>query len=210
MLVGISGIDGSGKSTVAARLADRLNSLWMKTVLVQLDDWHNPPAVRFSPTRPAETFYESGLRMDELFSTLVLPLQRDRRVHLQATLARLPEERPFRHTFAFDQVDMVVLEGIFLFKQRFQGHFDFRCWVDCPFQTALVRALRRNQEGLAAERLVRDYQRIYFPAQRVHFAKDRPIDSADFIFCNSTERAAKAALAAGHSTGAASLWGEMR
>ena len=189
LLVGISGIDGSGKSTLAPQLAARLNSLGPKTELIELDDWHNPPALRFNPARPASTFYESGLRHDELFSTLVLPLRNKRSVFMETTISRQPDERPFRHTFHYEDVDIVILEGIFIFKQQYQHHFDFRCWVECPFDVALERALRRNQEGLSQQSLIHAYETIYFPAQRLHFAADRPFDGVDFVFHNADDDA---------------------
>jgi uridine kinase len=49
---------------------------------------------------------------------------------------------------AFDNVDLILLEGIFLFKRAHQQRYDFRLWIDCSFKTALERALRRSQEGL--------------------------------------------------------------
>lgn len=187
MLVGISGIDGSGKSAIAPRVVEQLTRRGVRAQLIQLDEWHNPPAVRFDPQRPAETFYQRGLRHAELFDMLVLPLQRERRLRLQAVISRLPDEQLFTHTFAFDNVEVIVLEGIFIFKRQFQARFDFRCWVECPFHVALARALRRNQEGLLAAAIVRDYESIYFPAQRLHFELDRPRDGVDFVFHNGAD-----------------------
>ncbi len=195
LLAGISGIDGSGKSTIAPRVVKCLNAAGLTAERILLDDWHNPPAVRFNPQRPAETFYEKGLRHEELFKNLVLPLQRNRSVRVEAIISRQPDEVPFRHTFAYDDVDVMVFEGIFIFKQQFQEHFDFRCWVECPFDVALERALRRNQEGLPPEAIVRDYQTIYFPAQRLHFANDRPAEGVDFVFHNGASESAPSGAA---------------
>ena len=187
VLAGISGIDGSGKSTIAPRVVEGLRGRGLRTELILLDDWHNPKDVRFDPHRPAETFYEKGLRHKELFQKLVLPLQRERRVQLTATISRQPDEVPFQHTFRYENVDVVVFEGIFLFKKEFQQHFDFRCWVECPFEIALERALRRNQEGQTREGLIRDYETIYFAAQRLHFERDQPWQGVDFLFDNAAE-----------------------
>lgn len=189
ILAGISGIDGSGKSTLAPIVVQRLKAIGRRTVLIRLDDWHNPPAVRFDPARPAQTFYEKGLRHEELFANLVLPLKQYRRVRMTATISRPPEERAFRHTFAYDDVDVILFEGIFIFKKKFVRHFDFRCWVGCPFDVALQRALRRNQEGLPEEAIIRDYETIYFPAQRLHMDYDRPAEGVDFLFRNGTDAA---------------------
>lgn len=45
-------------------------------------------------------------------------------------------------------------------------------WLDCTFETALERALRRGQEGLRLGETIRAYPAIYCPAQRIHFARD--------------------------------------
>ena len=77
-----------------------------------------------------------------------------------------------------------MLEGIYLLKRAFRRYYDLTLWVDCSFETALVRALRRGQEGLSPDETIRVYQTIYFPAQYIHFALDNPQSSADVILDN--------------------------
>ena len=50
--------------------------------------------------------------------------------------------------------------------------------------TALARALARNQESLPRERLIADYRRVYFPAQRLHDALDAPAHFAGLTLAN--------------------------
>ena len=57
-------------------------------------------------------------------------------------------------------------------------------WLDCTFATALERALRRGQEGLPPDETIRAYETIYFPAQRIHFARDEPRAGADLVVPN--------------------------
>jgi uridine kinase len=114
----------------------------------------------------------------------VLPL-RERRTH--EVVMDFAEEtatayRP--HTYRFENVDVILLEGIFLFKRAWRGHFDLALWLDCTFETALERALRRGQEGLPPEETIRAYETIYFPAQRIHFARDEPRRGADLVIAN--------------------------
>ena len=89
-----------------------------------------------------------------------------------------------KHVYEFDDVDLILLEGIFLFKRELQQCYDFRLWIDCSFKTALERALSRSQEGLPPADTIDAYERIYFPAERVHFERDSPRDSADLVFVN--------------------------
>lgn len=79
-------------------------------------------------------------------------------------------------------MDVVVLEGIFLLRTEWRARYDLSFWIDCSERTALERALRRNQERLSPERLIADYRRIYFPAQRVHAVCDEPRWHADGLF----------------------------
>jgi uridine kinase len=184
LLVALSGIDGSGKTTLSRRLADQLEALGLRTALLHLDPWHNPPGVRFSADDPGRHFYANAFRFDELFERLVEPLRRARSVHLSIELTRLPENDAFVHAFDFDGVDVIVLEGIFLFKRELVGSYDLAYWVECPFEVALGRALARNQEGQSEAELRRDYEAIYFPAQRIHLERDRPRAAARAVIDN--------------------------
>ena len=62
--------------------------------------------------------------------------------------------------------------------------YDFRLWIDCSFETALERAIARSQEGLAPSATIAAYERIYFPAERVHIERDAPRDAADLVYAN--------------------------
>jgi len=184
LIVAVSGIDASGKSTLARRAAAELNARGVGAVVISGDDWHNPPEKRFSASNPAEHFYQNAFRFDELFRILIQPLRRLRELQVTIGLTRLPQNESFRKTYDFRGVDVVILEGIFLLKREFMGNYDLSFWVDCSFQTALARALQRNQEGLSGGEIVRDYQTIYFAAQKIHFAKDAPRENADFVIAN--------------------------
>lgn len=115
---------------------------------------------------------------------LINPLRRNRSIRLMVDLTRLPQNDVVWHTYDFQQVDVIVLEGTFLLKREWRKHYDLAFWVECSFETALERAIARNQEGLSEEEIIRDYHEIYFLAQRLHLAKDDPRASVDGIFEN--------------------------
>jgi uridine kinase len=184
VLVGITGIDGAGKGHVAARIAGALRGHGLAVALINVDGWLNLPAVRFDPADPAEHFYRHALRLDEMFDRLVLPL-RDRRSHrLTMDFAEETATAYRPHTYAFDGVDVVVLEGIYLLKRAYRDRYDVSVWVECSFETALRRAIARAQEGLPPEATIRAYETIYFPAQRIHFERDDPRAAASLVVPN--------------------------
>jgi uridine kinase len=184
LLVGISGIDGCGKGYLTSRIAVELQGQGEAVAGINVDGWLNLPHRRFNPEKPAEHFYENALRLDEMFAQLILPLKANRAHDLIADFAEetATEYRP--HRYFFNNVDLILLEGIYIFKRAYRHHFDLAFWIDCTFETAIERALERRQEGLPEEETLRAYQTIYFPAQQIHFDRDDPRASADFIINN--------------------------
>lgn len=108
MLVGLSGIDGSGKGFLATRLKRELE--------------------------------RSRRRTHRLLAR-----------HAEETATAYSD-----HLYDFREVDVVLLEGIFIYKRAYRSHFDLALWIDCSFATALERALRRpivlNDPRLSAAR----------------------------------------------------------
>lgn len=183
-LVGISGIDASGKGYVARQLAARLALHSIVAANINVDGWLNLPDKRFNPGEPAQHFYENAIRFDELFDQLVLPLRNQRSVTLVANFVEATARTFRKHTYSYQNPDVVLVEGIFLFKRNYRKLFDLAIWVDCSFSTALARALERKQEGLPPALTIRAYDIIYFPAQKIHMEKDHPREAADLVFAN--------------------------
>lgn len=179
LLVAVSGIDGSGKGYTTAQLVTALNQQGLHAVNINLDAWLTLPSERFNTINPGEHFYRHAFHFEALFDQLIEPLRHNRSVHLVTTLTG-EAGIPFTQTYDFDAVEIIVLEGIFLLKQELRHRYDLSIWVDCSFETALERALKRNQEGLSPAAI----RQVYFPAQRSHLATDNPRAAADLIYLN--------------------------
>lgn len=182
MLIGISGIDASGKGFVTNKLANSLTAF--NVAIINVDGWLNLPYVRFSDADHGSHFYENALRLDELFERLILPLKQNRSINIVADFAEETADKFRAHNYKFDGIDIILLEGIFLFKLSYVGHFDLKIWIDCNQDTALQRAILRSQEGLSPDETTRAYETIYFPAQQLHFERDNPRSTADLIVSN--------------------------
>ncbi len=89
-----------------------------------------------------------------------------------------------KRLYEFKDVDVILLEAIYLLQPSFISYYDLSFWIDCSFETALERALARGQEGLPQQETVKAYQTIYFPAQEIHFQKDNPKSLATAIINN--------------------------
>lgn len=184
LLVGVSGIDGSGKGFVGQRLEEQLSARGWKVAFIGTDPLQNPLTVRLSETLPARHFYEHVFRWRELFDDVIDPLVASRRLDVVVNAIRTDVDEYYPLRYRFDDIDIVVLEGILLFKRQLARRFDVKLWVDCTFATALARAHARNQENQPPEVIDRDYARIYHAAQRLHFELDEPRAGAEVIVVN--------------------------
>lgn len=190
VLVALSGIDGCGKGFVAARLVEALQADGLRVAPINVDGWLNLPAVRFSATDPAAHFYAHAIRFDALFAELVLPLRARRSLRVEYDFAAETATSFRRQTSVFEDVDVIVLEGVYLLKRAFVQHYDVAVWIDCSVETALERALSRGQEGLPRAQTITAYRTIYSPAQEIHCARDRPRQAADAVVVNDPRLAA--------------------
>jgi uridine kinase len=184
LLVGISGIDAGGKGFVTAKLASVLKHNGFKTAVINVDGWLNLPNVRFGGQNAGKHFYKHALRLDEMFERLILPLKQCGSVDIESDLTEETAAEFRRHRYSIDHADVVLLEGIFIFKRQYRKLFDLKIWVDCSFETAIKRAALRSQESLSVDDTVKAYRSIYFPAQITHFKRDQPRESADLTIVN--------------------------
>ncbi len=184
VLVAISGIDGSGKGHLTRLIVEQLCRTGLNSIHLNVDGWLNLPAKRFSKEHPAQQFYDHAIRFEEMFQQLVLPLRKARSISLMADFTEETATSYRQHLYQYRDVDVIVLEGIYLLKEAFRSYFDLSFWIECSFETALERALQRGQEQLPPAETIQAYETIYFPAQRIHFAKDNPRSAADFIIAN--------------------------
>ena len=183
LLVGISGIDASGKGFVTTRIAESLQKRGIKLAVISADGWLNLPHVRFHQQDLAKHFYENAIRFDEMFERVILPLRGTRNVNVESDFTEETATTFRKHRYAFRNIDIILLEGIFLFKPMYRDHFDVKVGSTAHSQPLCVGQWPGPGRFAAAE-VKRAFETIYFPAQRIHLARDNPRKAADIVFTN--------------------------
>jgi uridine kinase len=187
VLVAITGIDGCGKGYVTAQVVDALRSEGGRVASINVEGWLNLPDKRFDTSNLAEHFYLNAIRFEEMFDHLVLPLRDRRSLRIEANYTEKTAMDYRRYVYEFEDIDVIVLEGIYLLKRDFRHHYDLSCWIDCSFKTALQLIVSRGQEGLSPEETTQACRKIYFPAQEIHFKNDKPRAAATLIVNNDAQ-----------------------
>src|SRR5262249_7131248 len=108
LLVGISGIDGSGKGLVTIKVADALRDKSLNVAVISADDWLNLPNVCLNPENYAEHFYKHAIRFDEMFERLITPLCDHREVDVLADCGDAKATSHRKHRCVFRNIDIVL------------------------------------------------------------------------------------------------------
>jgi uridine kinase len=142
-LVSISGIDASGKGYLTAKMAAALQTLGFRVANINIDGWLNLPHVRFDNSNPAEHFYFRAIRFEEMFRELIFPLRDRGSLTIEMDYAEETSTEYRKHLCVYVDIDIILLEGIFLLKRAFH--------TICRFgSTAPVTALERWRQKDAA------------------------------------------------------------
>ncbi|MDQ0612387.1 uridine kinase [Microbacterium sp. W4I4] len=140
VVVGIDGVDGSGKTRFAARLADGLQPMPVR--VVHADDHLNPPEIRHARGRNSP----EGFWLDTY----------DHASLLGAVAA------------ARAAGGIVLVEGMFLHRVELRSLWDFSVFLDVPFAVTAARMAVRDgshpDHRHASMRRYVDGQRLYFAA----------------------------------------------
>lgn len=182
--IAISGIDASGKGHTAKLLQKDLEHKGYKVANINIDPWQNPLPVRLRKDNPAENVYENIFRWNDFFEQLIFPLKQNKNIYLLTNGILSDADNYYPLVYDYKNIDIILIDGILLLKQKYLFLYDYKIWIDCSFETGLKRAIKRNVEKLDEERLIHDYHTFYYAAQRLHLRRDNPVRIADLIFTN--------------------------
>lgn len=157
VLVGIDGVDGSGKTTFANAIAESFS--YRPTVLIHLDDFLNVSKIRHRRGRDSpEGFWLDSYDYESLTRNVVEPLlPSGTGVYCRSSFDPSIDKaiQPALHQCAADAV--VIVEGMFLHRDELTGAWDFSLFLDVPFderpgewQSGTDRSRTRNTRRCSA------------------------------------------------------------
>ncbi|MCR9205882.1 MAG: hypothetical protein NXH75_14965 [Halobacteriovoraceae bacterium] len=187
-LIGIDGIDGAGKTTFANLIEKEFQAKGDHTVRVSIDSFHHPREVRLKQgTLSAKGYYEDSFDYSFLIEHLLKPAKALTQNQI------LPVSKfDWIKNSADGQREMItpntfiVFDGIFLFRPELQDFWDFKIFLDIPFETSLARGLKRDSDLLGGVDATREkYLSRYIPGQKIYLEKVNPKSLADLVIKNS-------------------------
>ncbi|MFC1958024.1 HAD-IA family hydrolase [Chloroflexota bacterium] len=184
-VVGITGIDVSGKTKFAESLAMFLISKDYRPQIINLDDFHNPQKVRYSGEDQAENYYNRSFDINTIVERLLIPIHQKSKHSIKLTLLDLHTDKyEVEKEFSFDQNTIVLFEGVFLFRQELSPYTDYKIFLEIPFEESKNRAAVRDVPIYGKE-MLRKYDEKYLPAQRKYLDEFPASKTVDMVIDNS-------------------------
>jgi uridine kinase len=185
-IVGIDGLDGSGKSQFAARLASVCRGAGAAVVSLSVDDFRRP--VSFGDAAAEEQlYYERYYDFAAFDGCLRAFLAGDEAAvvpRYDGASERLEGER----TFPFGGVELAIVDGVFLRRAPVIAAGATILLTVSP-EEARRRILERDRKkGRSDEEIIRRITRRYFPGQERYRREHDPLGRAAVVIANDDWR----------------------
>jgi uridine kinase len=166
LIIGIAGGSGSGKSTVAAKVAESLGSA--RVAFIDMDAYYRDHAgLTHDQLRHLNWDHPDAFDLDLLAEHLT---RLGRGEAVEKPVYDFTAHRRSAKTVRIEPSDVVVIDGILLLvDERIRGRCDVKVFVDTDADTRLIRRIRRDlvARGRPLEEILDPYQTPVQPMHRL-------------------------------------------
>ncbi len=182
--IGIDGVDGSGKTTLANRLADTLTLRGDSIIRATIDSFHHPKSHRYKrgELSPNAYFFDS-INFPVVANDILRPLGPIGNCSYRPAIHDLKTDLPIQNNWKnADREQILIFDGVFLQRDELVGLFDYVIFLMVDFEVSVPRALNRNFEEIEDPDELRErYIQKYVAAQEMYLSSCSPTKKADMV-----------------------------
>ncbi len=182
VVLGINGVDTSGKTFFAEDLGLYLKYRGYQIQLLHMDDFHNPKEIRYKDTSP-QGYIDYAFDLNRLQSiiTEIKENDSDKEFYvLNLESNTYTKKLPIKTT----RNTIIILEGVMLYRPPICSIIDYKIFLDINFDEVIKRATKRDVPKYGVEFLDK-YRERYIPAQKIYLQSYRPKDICDLVIDNN-------------------------
>ncbi len=184
-IIGINGVDASGKTTFTAELARYVESIGYTCQIISIDDFHNPLVQRRQGKTEIDAYYNNAFNYERLIDEVLHPLKKTGQVHRDIMCLDLDTDTYTAHRRIDIDADTVVLvEGVLLLRPPLLAYLDGTVFLDVKFEEVLERARVRDVPKYG-EAFLSKYIDKYIPVQKRYVEAFKPDERCDILIDNN-------------------------
>lgn len=150
VILGVDGVDGSGKTVFADGLAEVFAEVGTTVFRSSIDGFHRPRAERYARGRNSpEGFYRDSYDYQTFRRVLIDPFregwQTAATAGFQLEAFDVARDAPVESAWVSAPRDAVlIVDGVFLHRPALRELWDWSVWLDVPFDVAFARMALRD------------------------------------------------------------------
>jgi uridine kinase len=185
--IAINGIEGTGKTIMAEKLTEYLNSENTKAIQVSIDGFHFNKEVRYKQGRDsAKGYYENSYDEIAFVEKVLKSSQTEFPNYTIATHDLETDEYLSLEPIELKNNTVLVTDGAYLFKPNYRNHWDLKIYLKTSFEIAMNRGIERDKSSLGGIDLTKEkYEKRYHKSSRRYLTENEPEKIADIIIDNS-------------------------
>lgn len=190
VLVGVDGVDASGKTTLANKLAACLEQSNRQIIRASIDGFHNPIVVRYRQGRESPSgYYQDSFNHKLIIEKLLKPLCVGNLKFKERVFDYRIDEEVNVPSKKAEKDAILIMDGVFLFRPELICYWDIKIFLDVGFDVTVPRAVRRakvRESLIGSEQGIIDiYNCRYVPGQKLYFQEASPQEKADILVNNN-------------------------
>lgn len=185
VIVGINGVDCSGKTTFTTRYSEYLASLGIKNTVIHIDDFHNPLKLRRKGENEIDAYYENAFNYEQLINELFEPLKKHGSIDKEVLCLNLDTDKYENiRNYQIDEETVILVEGVLLFRPPLIEYLDKKVYLHVDFEEVLKRAAARDVPKYG-EAFLDKYKNKYIPIQKRYLQEYSPEAICDILVDNN-------------------------
>lgn len=169
LFVGVSGLGNSGKTT----LCKKINESIPDSITIHIDDFYKPSENRtdnHSSKEIISTCFDWERAQREIFEKIQEKKDIDYNVYNWDTDA-------IENSRNISLKGIIILEGLYIFQERFVDKYDLKIWVETPKEIREQRVQTRKMP----EHFKKLWFDVWIPQDEYYLEKQKPHLVADYI-----------------------------
>lgn len=184
-IVGINGVDTSGKTILTNLFSRFLRSLNIKTEVLHIDDFHNPLKIRTKGDNKNDAYYNNAFNYTQLIQDVLIPLKENTYLDKTVTCLDLDSDKYEKLVhYTIDKDTVLLIEGVLLFREPLINFIDVKIFLYIDFAEVLERAKQRDVPKYG-ESFLQKYIDKYIPIQKKYIEECKPQEISDILINNN-------------------------